>query len=91
MLNMEGHRVEVETFIEEVMEIQRDEGTRGFAIELDQKYTIMADEMRFEDELILSNNGDDIFFIPEEYSHYLTYQIVVDYDCRSLIIGLAEV
>ncbi len=91
MLNMEGHRVEIEEFINNVIEIQRDEGTRGFTIELDNKYTIIADEMRFEDDLILSYNGDDIVFIPEDYSHYITYQIAVDYDSRSLAIGLAEI
>ncbi len=91
MLNTEGHRIDIETFIDEVMEVQQEEGTRGFAIELDDKYTIIADDMRIDDDFILTNNGDDVAFIPEHCCYDMTYAIVVNEDSRSLIIALAEI
>lgn len=91
MLNTDGHRIDIETFIDEVMQAQQEEGTRGFAIELDNKYTIIADDMRVDDDLIFTINGDDVAFIPEHYCYDMTYAMVVNEDSGSLIIALAEI
>ena len=91
MLNKEGHRIEIEEFIEEVMEAQEDERTRGFTIELDDKYTIMADEIRLEDDVIFALNGDDIVFIPEYCFYDMSYVIVSNDHSGNLIIALAQI